>query len=267
MSEVGLSTKQKTLRTAERALTVLEILNHSKDLTTSEIARESRLSRATAFRILGTLINTGYIKRDPTSKTYHLTDRVLNLSVGYSLKETLIDIATPVIEQASRNLIWPLLMARPKGMDMEVLVSTDYDNPFAIRRSKPGHRRHISKTASGRAFIAFANASIQSQYFSLLSENGLDKEAFESFKADIRLTAKQGYALYQQEGAPESSIAVPIVRDDRVVATLSGRYVTRAMTHASVIGEIIPVLQRTAKCIADMLASKDLRAGCVSMAF
>lgn len=257
MSAVDPRTNHKTLRTAERALTILEILNVSEDLTTSEIARASRLSRATAYRILCSLINTGYVTRDAGAKTYHLTNRVLSLSVGYTLKEALIDLASPIIEQASRTFIWPLLMARPNGTDMEVLVSTDYDNPFAIRRSKSGQRRHISRTASGRSFMASSPASIRSQYLKLMRAGGLDDEELEAFKADVRLATKQGYASFQEDGELENSVSIPLIAQSGVVATLSARFVLTAVPYSAVEAEILPVLRTVAGQITDQLRQSE----------
>lgn len=238
---------QKTLRTAERALLVLEVLNRSPSLNTSEIARVTGLSRATAFRILGTLENVGYIAREDKSKTYRLTRRVLNLSSGYRLAESISAVSQEIIRDASESLIWPLVLARPNQLEMQVLASTGFDNPFAIKRSAPGDGAPFLETASARIFIAKQNPEIQDQYFTLLRSVAADHESLEAFRADVKRAARQGYAIFQKAQSLEKAISVPIVRDEKAIAALSARFIASALSDTDAIHQVWPTLSTVAK--------------------
>lgn len=65
----------------------------------TDLSRHLRMPKATVFRILYTMCRLGYIKQDPQTGIYRLTDKVARLSVGESRIETLRRLARPAMEQ------------------------------------------------------------------------------------------------------------------------------------------------------------------------
>jgi IclR family transcriptional regulator, KDG regulon repressor len=64
----------------------------------SDLARELRQPKATVYRILYTLSQLGYVRQDPTSAAYQLTDKIAHLSRD-DIKESLRGAARPFMEK------------------------------------------------------------------------------------------------------------------------------------------------------------------------
>src|SRR4051794_37198803 len=72
------------------------------EMTLSDIARVTDLTRATARRFLLTLVELGYVRTD--GKLFALTPRVLELGFSYLSGLSLPEVAQPHLEQLSRDL-------------------------------------------------------------------------------------------------------------------------------------------------------------------
>lgn len=72
---------------------------HEPQLTGAELARRLELPRASVFRLLQTLEQTGYIERVPDSASYRLALGVLRLGFEYLASMELTEMGRPIIEQ------------------------------------------------------------------------------------------------------------------------------------------------------------------------
>jgi len=83
-------------RTLVRGLDVLEALAESPHgLGPTEIASLVGLDKGTVSRLLGTLIEAGYVRRDPVSRTYCLSTKILRLAQALGQHLDLRGIAHP----------------------------------------------------------------------------------------------------------------------------------------------------------------------------
>src|SRR5215471_20117760 len=65
----------------ERALAVLEaVADRATGLSNAEVHRKLKIPKSSASYILRTLVNKGYLRRDPESNRYHLGLKVVGLS-------------------------------------------------------------------------------------------------------------------------------------------------------------------------------------------
>lgn len=79
-----------------RGLRILEILGAAREpLSLSEIAREMDLSRSSAFRLVYTLRQMGFIREAEQKNSYTLGARVLNLGFAYLNQQPITSIARP----------------------------------------------------------------------------------------------------------------------------------------------------------------------------
>lgn len=241
------------LRTAARAFEVLETLSVSASLTVTEISRLSGLPRATVTRMATTLEKLGYVVRDKPSKRYHLTKQVLKLSAGVTLENIIADEARPIVERASRATMWPLALASPRGLEMEVLVSTDFDNPYTVNHFTVGQRNPMVETATARVFLGFCDPSKRDHLFDALRASGVDRELLSIFSADVRTSGLCGYSVFQKAGRPEKVLAVPILRDKHAVAALCIRYFSSIVADSDARKDLLPILQSTAYEISPLL--------------
>ncbi len=79
----------------DRSMQLLEQLAVSPDVGISEIAKRTGSTKTQAFRLLHTLELRGYVRKDPSTRTYALGYRVLYLSEHVNRQTALIRIAQP----------------------------------------------------------------------------------------------------------------------------------------------------------------------------
>ena len=69
--------------TALRALRVMEILGGAaRPVSVAEVAEAIEADRSTAYRMLVTLLDAGYVRRDSNGKHYQLGYKLLSLTKG-----------------------------------------------------------------------------------------------------------------------------------------------------------------------------------------
>jgi IclR family pca regulon transcriptional regulator len=139
-----------------KGLSVLEAFSpEHDDLTVSDVAALAGLDPGTAYRMLTTLAEAGYLARDPATKRFRLTLRVLDLGFAAIGRRDLRDIARPVL----RSLVGEVSEAASLG----VLDGADI---LYIERVRAGLTRlgvdirigttiPAAGTAIGNAFLAF----------------------------------------------------------------------------------------------------------------
>src|SRR5919202_4699204 len=94
--------RAETLQSLERGLAVLQVFsNEHPQLTLSDVARLAGTTRATARRILHTLVSLGYVRVD--GRLFSLTPRVLSLGWAYLSSLNLWDVAQPHMEELAER--------------------------------------------------------------------------------------------------------------------------------------------------------------------
>lgn len=87
-----------------KALGVLEIFNQSRrKLTLTQIAEVADMELSTAQRFVNTLVYLRYLQKDPASRLYALSCRVLELGHHYHESNELIERATPHMLRLSKD--------------------------------------------------------------------------------------------------------------------------------------------------------------------
>jgi IclR family pca regulon transcriptional regulator len=212
------------VQSLERGLSVITAFGpETPELTLSEVARATGLTRAAARRFLLTLVDLGYVRFD--GKLFRLAPKVLSLGYAYLSSLSLPGIAEPHLEA---------LVARThESSSMSVL---DRDDIVYVARV-PTSRIMTVAINVGTRFPAYATSMGRV----LLA--GLDDEALEAYLAAVRLeqftehtvptrdqlrdrvreVREQGYALVDQELEQGlRSIAVPVRnKQGRVVAAIN----------------------------------------------
>ena len=90
------------VQSLERGLAVLRAFSSAEpELTLSDVARRTALSRATARRLLLTLLELGYVATD--GRVFKLRPRVLDLGYAYLSSLAVADLAVPTMEDLSRR--------------------------------------------------------------------------------------------------------------------------------------------------------------------
>jgi IclR family mhp operon transcriptional activator len=246
------------VRALLRGLDVLRALNRHNGGTVLDLVAETGLPRATVYRLLETLATGGYIAKDPTDNRYRLTFQVRTLADGFNDEAWVTYVATPLIEALYLDIVWPTAVATLAGTSMVVRHSTDQKSPLAMERSPVGYRVPILTTAVGLAYLAHCGRRELGAILDTLARSDAPADALarnptavERVLAEIRT---RGYATRFRGANPKtSSIAVPILRQGRALASINITWIDSALTLSDVVQRYLPALRRTARAIEDRL--------------
>jgi DNA-binding IclR family transcriptional regulator len=142
----------ETIRSFQRGLDVLKVLNRTNYLTALEVSRAVALPRPTVYRVLETLMKAGYVTRDEVTDVYSLTERVVDLACGYSAASHAIEVAKPLVKAFSEGICWPAYLHVREGNAM--VTRAIFRSPRSLGYPRIGKRHPLAGSAPGRAFLA-----------------------------------------------------------------------------------------------------------------
>lgn len=247
----------RPIRALLRGLDVLHVLNKQNGATVSEVASAIELPRTTTYRILETLCVAGYAYRAQSDDRYRLTIMVRGLSDGFDDEAWVTQIARPYIYELCHELVWPVAIATLSGSSMLIRQTTDHESPLAVEKRGPGFRVPILGSASGICYLAFCPNEQRETLLDLLakSKREEDKPARNRKKVLDTLveTRQQGYAVSRRRRrvSDELSYSVPIIVDERLLATLTIRFSSTAVPESEAVAKFVPRLRAVAKRIGE----------------
>ena len=142
-----------------RAFSILRCFEHGRGhgdgryLGNQDIARRTRLPKATVSRLTQTLAALGYLEYSPSLEKYALGPAVLGLGHAYMAGHDVIDIAQPLMQELADYTQAAVMLAVPEGLRMLLLEVCQGDAMFNLRLEK-GSRVPHGTTALGRADLA-----------------------------------------------------------------------------------------------------------------
>jgi IclR family transcriptional regulator, mhp operon transcriptional activator len=246
----------RPIRALLRGLEVLHVLNRHNVATVSEVASAIDLPRTTTYRILETLCTAGYAYRAASDDRYRLTILVRGLSDGFDDEAWVTQIARPYLYELCRELVWPVAIATLSGSSMLVRQTTDHKSPLAVEKRGPGFRVSILNSASGLAYLAFCPKEQRDNLLDVLAQSKKteDQPAKNRNKVYESLveTRKNGFSVWKRSRrvADETSFSVPVMAEERLLAVLTLRFASTAISEADAIDKFVPKLRAVAKNIA-----------------
>lgn len=249
--------KVRISKTTIKAIAVLEKLNALGEARNSEIAVALDLPRPTCYRLLQTLCAAGVALYDANTHIYRPAERVLALSCGFEQETWVSTSAKPYMKQLGAELNWPIAIATLSGPSMVLRETTDPDSPLVVRRSLAGRRVGLLSTATGRVYLAHCPEEQRAMLIQVLgkSRNPDDFGARNPSQVARELVRirQLGFdkSKLQHHATTWGAIAVPVFAHGQILASLSVRYVRKAVTPSAEMQNVLPRLRETAREIGD----------------
>lgn len=187
----------------ERVLLVLEALARApQGLGLMELARQLRLPKAGAFRIITTLLYHGYVQRDPATGRIALTRKILTLGNAAICQYDIIEQALPIMRRL-RDATGETIQLNTH-IGIEGLVLDQVPGLHEIRIVvDPGTRFGLHCSAPGKAILAFLpdaerDAILAAMPFPRRSPTTITDPL--RFRAELERVKKQGYGVDRAEG-------------------------------------------------------------------
>lgn len=237
------------VQSLERGLAVIRAFDETRpELTLSDVARATGLTRAAARRFLLTLIDLGYVRTD--GRLFALRPRILELGYAYLSSLSLPEVAQPHMEELVAKVHESCSVSVLDGTDVVYVARVPTRRIMTVAISV-GTRFPAFATSMGRVLLAaqsndriedYLSSGVVQQYTSFTVT---DADKLRAVLAKVRM---QGYCLVDQELEKGlRSIAVPIHDSDgTVIAAMNVSLHVSGGTAEEIRRDILPQLRATA---------------------
>lgn len=250
------SDSDEFVRALARGLSVIESFDadHAQ-LTLSDVAKRTDMTRATARRLLHTLNQLGYVSTD--GKYFWLRPKVLNLGFAYLSSLNLGQIAQPFMEKLVEEVQESCSMSVLDGSDVMYVVRVPTKRIMSIGISI-GTRLPASHTSMGRVLLSALDPAQLDAFFAATPLSAHTNRAITDrarLEAELATTRERGWALVDQELEEGlRSVAAPVRgRNGVVIAAINLSGHATRITVERLVADFIPPLLRTAAAISEAL--------------
>ena len=245
-----------------KAFRLLELISQSDSgLRLTELVSSLGISMGAAQRITNTLLDLGYLQRDPLTKIIRLTPKFLIFRSGYFSQTEIRNICLPYMKRLNEEL--------DEVVSLGVMIS-DKEITYIEQVNKISHavtttfhvgeRRPIHINSVGRVIMAFLP---EPDLKRILNGIPFDQNPSKSFKnkddliKELEKIRKQGYSERLSESHQELyTMAIPILDyQDKAIAGINVVVPMSRLSMKDVHAHYIPLLLETAQEISKFLGN------------
>lgn len=204
----------KNIQSVERAFSILELFQKTNrpEHSVKEISDFLGLNKSTAFGLINTLTNLGYLYQNPENQKYALSLKLLSFSNTVKVQNIFIRTVHPFLEQ----------LAGKYGETAHCAVEYNYSAVYIDKveasgsihiGTQIGTQNDLHCTGVGKCLLAYMAPERLEHFFS----GNLKTMTFhtitnsEQLRNEIQKVREQGYALDQEEYAVGlSCVAIPV---------------------------------------------------------
>jgi DNA-binding IclR family transcriptional regulator len=240
----------------ERGLAILEHLaRHPGGKGQLEIAQALRCPVSSVFRITLALEKAGYLERDPETKAFRHTQKMLMLGQQALSETDLIGSCLPVMRELRDALEDTVLLGVLNGPEIIVLEQALGSHLFRFSVNA-GHRIRATCSAPGKAIIAYLpevqreRVIAQTEFIRFNANTIVTPQAF---RKELQRVLKAGYAVDNgEEYAGIYCVGAPVF--DRVGEPVAAVWVTGPGTRVK--PAMIPGIGETVKAGAARISRR-----------
>ena len=185
----------------KKALSIIECIgNSTKPLRSSDVARMTRLERATAFRILAYLTSLGYIFKDASNNLYSLGHKIFDFGDKSDFLKTLTSYSIEHIRNLSREtqlITYLAVLEGPHIVYCDRVEPSGESAPRSFRMRQDAH-----STALGKAMLAYKSFEELKEIYKTYTlhqhtENTIP--SLDKLYTQLRKVRKDGYSTNEAE--------------------------------------------------------------------
>jgi IclR family pca regulon transcriptional regulator len=241
------------VQSLERGLAVIRAFDRTRpELTLSEVAAATGVTRAAARRFLLTLAELGYVRSD--GRFFSLSPRVLELGYAYLSSLSLPEVAEPHLEALVAEVNESSSISVLDGDDVVYVARVPTSRIMTVAISV-GTRFPAYATSMGRVLLAGLGDAELASYLDGVRIDRLTTRTVASataLRAEIMRVRAQGWSLVDQELEKGlRAVAAPIRdRAGRTVAAVNVSAHASRTSLESIRRDIVPPLLATAARIS-----------------
>ncbi len=236
--------------TLAKGLGVLEALADVEDAGLTELARRVDVSSPTLFRILATLVGSGFVQKTPDSR-YRLTLKSWELGARVAGRMPIRSVALPRMEELVTEINESPHLAVLQGNGVVIVEKAECQQHVRVD-TFVGQRAPAFCSATGKAILAYESPGRLDAILNDATQRFTDRTIYlrPDIDRELAQVRRLGYAVNRGEWRQGvSAVAVPLRdRDGQVAASLSVTLPTERFTDEA-LQRFLPALQRTAQAI------------------
>lgn len=240
----------------QKVCAILRVLAQRSPLRLTDIADTTSLNKATALRILNSLIEEGFVSRVTGAKTYELGQEARVMAVGARRSVDIAELAQPSLLRLSERSADTALLSVRSGVEALYLARSVGSHPLQPNYLQIGSRRPLGVGAGALALLVWLpDAEIEAVIEVIVPRLAKSPRITPKFLRErIAVAGKVGHTVLLDAAFPGmGGVGVP-VRDDagEVVAALSiGAATDRIRRRES---ELADMLKKEAQVLARAMA-------------
>jgi IclR family pca regulon transcriptional regulator len=248
---------QTYIQSLARGLQVIRAFDRaSPEMTLSDVARRTGLTRATARRFLMTLIQEGYVRTD--GSRFALTPRILELGYSYLSSTSLPELAEPHLEHLATTVHESASVSVLDGGDIVYVARVAVSRIMTVGITI-GTRFPAYCTSMGRVLLAGLPADRLDRYLAETTFHQRTRRTLvdpDRVRQAVEEVRERGWSYVDQELEDGlRSVAAPLRdRDGHVVAAMNVSIPVHSADRAAVEDVVVPNLLAAARALNDDLA-------------
>jgi DNA-binding IclR family transcriptional regulator len=204
--------RSPSVQSVDRAISVMEFLSHRGWSGVTEISRELKIHKSTAYRLLTTLRDRGLVEQDAATEKYRLGFGLVLLARAVSADLDILRCARPVCERLSERTGETVTIAVLEGDDA-VIIHQSISRASVLGVDWTGRHTPLHATAAGKIFLAYMPEgqllSILGRPLERFTENTIIDPA--SLKDHTSKIPDEGYGYTVEELEPGlNAVGAPI---------------------------------------------------------
>jgi IclR family pca regulon transcriptional regulator len=244
------------VQSLQRGLEVIRAFDaDARELTLSDVARRTGLSRAAARRFLLTLVDLGYVRTD--ARYFSLSPRVLELGYAYLSSLSLPEVAEPHLEALVAEVRESSSLSVLDGPDIVYVARVPVSRIMTVAINV-GTRFPAHATSMGRVLLAGLAEPELDVYLEQAELQRLSPRTVTSTSAlrtELRRVRDQGWSIVDQELEEGLRAVAAPVRDAsaKVVAAINlSAHASRSSIESMRRDLLPPLLATAARIEADV---------------
>ena len=146
----------KRIQSLERAAMILELFqNQVTELGLKEIVEKTELNKSTAFGIVNSLTDLGYLMQNSENQKYSLGPKILSLSTALRMNNVIVRITHPYLEELANRYQETVHSAIDAGNASVIYLDKVESDSSIIINTKMGVKNYMHCTGVGKCLLAY----------------------------------------------------------------------------------------------------------------
>lgn len=220
------SSDQYSVRSVNRALSILKtFIDNPIEYSLTEISRKVSLNQSTAFRLITTLVENGFIEQSSENGKYRLGVSALALGDAYLRNNDLLQRAHPKLAELRDRCGETVHLTVLEGKEVVYLDKLPGLHPIGLMSSRVGGRSPAYCTGVGKVLMAFHSKQdmlFAAQKDDLVPFTPNTITSLGGLKDELKQIQTNGYAIdHEEHEVGVACVAVPIFDQKGVIAAIS----------------------------------------------